>query len=76
MCIIRAFNYIITIFHVEKYKLPQKEQVYLGNELTHAQIFNERDMWRQKCIEQSINYNNEIKRLHAKLKKYQVVNLS
>ena len=76
MCIVRAFNYIITIFEVKKYKEPQKPLVFLGDEISHAQIFNERDKWRTKCLEQSKTYIAEITRLHRKLEKYQEVNLS
>lgn len=82
MCVIRAFNYIITIFHIKKdikeikkFK-EDKPLVFLGSELTHAQIFNERDKWRQTCMTQSHNYITEIKRLNEKIKKYQAVDLS
>lgn len=76
MCIIKAFNYVITILHIQKEKKYEKPIVLLGDEVTHAQIFNERDKWRKTCIEQSTNYINEIKRLNAKLQKYQVPDLS
>ena len=72
MCIIKAFNYVITILHIQK----EKRIVSLGDEITHAQIFNERDKWRQTCMNQSHNYVNEIKRLNKKLEKYQMVDLS
>ena len=76
MCIVRAFNYIITIFEVKKYKKPEKPLVFLGDEISHAQIFNERDKWRTKCLEQSKTYMAEITRLHRKLEKYQQIDLS
>ena len=76
MCIIRAFNYIITIFTIKKYVMKTKPLVFLGDEISHAQIFNERDRWRTKCLEQSKTYMAEITRLHRKLEKYQQIDLS
>ena len=76
MCVLRAFNYVITLFEVKKYKEVDKPLVFLGDEISHAQIFNERDKWRTKCLEQSNTYMAEITRLHRKLDKYREVNLS
>lgn len=76
MCILRAFNYIITIFTIQKYKAPEKPLVFLGDDITHAQIFNERDKWRTRCLEQSKTHMEEIIRLHRKLEKYKLVDLS
>jgi len=78
MCVIRAFNYVITIFKIKRFKVftPHKPHVFLGDEISHAQIFNERDKWRTKCLEQSKTYMAEITRLHRKLDKYVKPDLS
>ena len=75
MCIIRAFNYIITIFHIQKEKKVEKTIINLDTPITHAQIFNERDHWRKICMEQSHNYVELIKKLNKKLDKYKQIDL-